>query len=198
MHRFFIPCALAAGLLAGAVQAEPLISSYRFDGNCQDCANAAGTDTYAVTATLELAGAVAGQPATAAQFHRFSYGGSNLLAPFVVTRLGGGGDLEFDPLDDTHSFHADFLAGLPGFADVDLAVTLGELFAFFNTAADGTWTVFRTLPEVADDFGVQGTWSAVPAPATLALALPALGLLLGLSRTRARLIRTARADRPRR
>lgn len=178
MHRFLTLCALAAGLLAGAAQAEPLISSYRFDGNCQDCAAAAGTETYAVTATLELADAAAGLPATAAQFHRFSYGGSNLLAPFVVTRLGGGGDLEFDPLDGTHSFHADFQSGLPGFAEVDLAVTAGELFAFFNTAADGTWTVFRTLPEVADDFGVQGNWSTVPAPATLALALPALGLLL--------------------
>lgn len=170
---------LAALCGAGAsATAEPLISTYRFEGNCQDCATAAGTESFAVTATLELADVAEGLPATAAQFHRFSYGGSNLLAPFVVTRLGDGGDLEFDPLADSNSFHADFQAGLPGFADVDLAVTWGELFAFFNTAADGTWTVFRTLPDVADDFGVQGSWSAVPAPATLALALPALGLVL--------------------
>lgn len=168
---------LAAALAAASAQAEPLFSTFAFSGNCVDCAAAAGVDRYDVHATLVLQDVGPGGSAGAQQFHAFRYDGSNLLAPFSVTLAGGGGDLVFDPSDPDHGFHADFGAGLPGFADVDLAVVAGDAFAFFNTAADGSWTAFRTDAVVGDDFGIAGTWSVVPLPPTLALlAMPLLAL----------------------
>lgn len=181
-----IPWLLALG--AATAHAAPAFSSFRFDGHCIDCAQAASTPGYAVSATLVLQDWQPGQPAEAHQFVSFRYDGSNLLAPFAVTLAGGGGDLVFDPLDQDHSFHADFRAGLPGFADVDLAVIDGDAFAFFNTALDGSWTAFRTDITIGDDFGDAGTWRSVPLPGTLALA--ALPLVALLRRGRSPLLRT--------
>lgn len=176
MPRFATTLTLIATLLTGAAHAAQV--SYRFTGNCVDCAAAAGSETFPVDAWLVLQDPVPGAVAGAAQFFSFSYGGSNLVAPFSVTLAGGGGDLVFDPLNEDHGFHADFTAALPGFADVDLVVTQGDAFAFFNSAADGSWTLFRTDAVVGDDFGDVGTWNGVPLPGTLALAALPLATLL--------------------
>lgn len=171
--------ALAAGLLAGsalAAAAAPQLSVFRFDGLCSDCAEAAGVEAYPVSAWLTLQDLPASGRADAANFVGFRYGGSNLLDAFSVTLADGGGDLIFDPANEDHSFSADFGVPLPGFAEVALALFDTQAFAFANSALDGQWQVFRASLDVADDFGVQGTWSsvAVPVPPTLALVLAGL------------------------
>lgn len=175
MPRFAALSVVLSALVAASAQAA--LVSYAFTGNCLDCAEAAGTERFDVSATLVLEDPVAGGPAGVDQFHSFRWDGSNLAAPFSVTRPDGGGDLVLDARDEDSSFYADFSTGLPGFAVVELAVVNGDAFAFFNTALDGGWTLFRTDVVVGDDFGDDGRWSAVPLPGTLALALLPLALL---------------------
>lgn len=171
---------MAAGLLAlllagttGSAIAAPTLSQFRFDGNCQDCAEAAEQASFPVSAWLTLQDLPATGVAGADNFFSFRYGGSNLIGAFSVTLAGGGGDLVFDPGNEDHDFSADFSGVLPGFAEVALALG-DEAFAFANSARDGSWTVFRTQGIVADDFGDNGTWSRVPAPPALALVLAGL------------------------
>lgn len=74
-----------AGVLAASTaQAAPV--TYVFEGNCEDCAAAAGTSTYAVSGELVLDGYTEGTALTDEHFVSFEYGGSNLLDPYVVTK----------------------------------------------------------------------------------------------------------------
>lgn len=178
--RTIIRAGLAALLLSGAAGwagAAPTLSQFRFDGFCEDCAEAAGVEVFPVSAWLTLQDLPASGLAGPANFHSFRYGGSNLLAPFSVTLADGGGDLIFDPTNEDHGFGADFGVPLPGFAEVALALLDGDAFAFGNSGLDGSWQIFRTTLDAAADFGGNGNWSlvnAVPAPPSLALVLAGL------------------------
>jgi len=89
--------AAAAGVIAASCGtatatgvAVPVV--YNFLGDCADCAAAAGTGSYPVTAHLTLADYVPGTTLDNSNFVRFSYDGSNLLDPYVVTPSGGFSD----------------------------------------------------------------------------------------------------------
>lgn len=72
-----------------ALLGAPLVSQasiWKFEGDCTDCAAAAGADSWAVTGLLELQGYVPGTDLSADNFVSFSYSGSNLVNDFAIDR----------------------------------------------------------------------------------------------------------------
>lgn len=82
--------AAAATVLAGAgaqatVLTTPVLSTYYFNANCTDCAEAANVATYGVLGTLVLQDYTAGSAIAIENFVSFDYSGSNLAPAFTIT-----------------------------------------------------------------------------------------------------------------
>jgi hypothetical protein len=172
---------------------------FSFQGVCSDCE---GT----VTAELRLTGNyVLGNQILPEHFVSFYYGGSNLLAPYMI--------------DNSEEFHIDgYMTGVPGTADVRigvryrigpsdlsplsevLPVNLGYFFAtcsnsdFCKDSSDGYWTTGDILRELEPaDFGYAHSWGPsdapggeIPEPATFTLlgaGLAAFALVRRRART---------------
>lgn len=189
----FVPRLLAAAaslILATPAQASLVASTttFSFTGNCIDCAIAAHTASYDVTGTLVLQGENfnLGQKVGQSYFVSFSYGGSNLLAPYTVTSA-----------DVTYFFEA-FDSSITLRKNMADGSELFFLWTHYNYTQDengesirhdvGTWsTGFNNMPA---DYGNAGSFqrapngNTVPEPASALLFGTALVGLWGAKRRR--------------
>lgn len=152
-----------ARIVLGAVVLLALLGSpagaltYFFTGQCTDCFGGAGM----ATATLVLQNYTPGDPIQSSHLVSFTYDGTDLLGPYVVT--------------------PDTLAGIsgampespPAFASFAIWIDEPGFFRLFGTGLNGDWSIDD---DGFDDFGTQGIWS-VPEPATLLLSLAGLAAL---------------------
>lgn len=163
--------ALGASVPAHATAVVDTTTFY-FSGNCVDCAAAAGSRAYPVTAELTLLNYTLGQDIVAGDggnFVSFTYNGSNLVDPFTV--LNG----EFVSTSGA-------MTNVPGLNDFDITFDDG---LYFTTTAGGGFEVCAQGPAdgyyngscsryAPADFG-NGSWAATrgpngtPEPASVAL-----------------------------
>ncbi|MEZ5736704.1 MAG: PEPxxWA-CTERM sorting domain-containing protein [Novosphingobium sp.] len=174
--KAFLAAIGAGAALAYSPSAMALVMgdyTFNFSGNCVDCAEAAETDFYPVTATLMVQNYELGTPFELDNFVQFDYGGSNLVGPFSVTT----------------SSIVDTFYGAIGAAPGSYEVYLHHSgYAYFQTGTDGTW-------DLGDDFvssldqGNIGVWSltqpgGVPEPTTWMTMILGFGLIGGAMRSR--------------
>lgn len=207
MKSLFKACAarvtvVLMGLASFSAQAEILPLDYVtavFSGNCIDCAAAAGTPSYNVTATLVMRDVWPEQYSTKVQlsnFVSFSYGGSNLLDPYEITEA----DVTY--FSGVWNTFNPYLYIGKGLGD-GTTLLFGYVWATFtcshDSCDDGSWTEDRNgpwsigiSPYSSDDYGDGGTWQVVsagnnvPEPAS-ALLLGAALLALVLTRRQVKL-----------
>lgn len=166
---------------AGSAQA----ATYVFEGNCEDCATAAGTATFPVTGLLELLGApVQSGAVDMANFSLWTYSGSNLLDPYVV--LPGDVTRPEPPVVSHTVFAASGM--IEGGTVKTLDLRFGDGLEFILKAS-GEWSTcgvkdgkYYAVPcswATPNDFGV-GEFSipAIPEPKTFALLALGLGALV--------------------
>jgi hypothetical protein len=79
-HRLLVLLAMFSVPLASQA------SIWKFEGDCTDCAAAAGADSWAVTGLLELQDYAPCTDLSADNFVSFSYSGSNLVNDFAIDR----------------------------------------------------------------------------------------------------------------
>lgn len=194
LRRFFKPAAGAVAALAAlsiAAPAQAAVTSFVFNGNCEDCALAIEADTYPVTALLLVSDYTEGTDLGAGSyFVSFRYGGSNLLDPYLVSINGepDGGP----PVPWTHAFQS-----MTGNLALGGAQTLSLRFGDgleFDLAANGNWFTcgakdgvgYYAVPCSWQNNSDTGTGSFVrpPIPEPSTYALLALGLAGLLARRR--------------
>jgi len=151
---------LAGLLLAGIAPAHATVTNtfeyYTFTGTCTDCNN-----TPKPTATLELENYTLGDSigytlnGTTDEFVKFTYGGSNLLAGFVINS------------GNINEISGSIGTPLPGAENINIQSNGGTDFFFSLTS--GSWCAGST--NNCGDQGSVHVWSAgvVPEPASLAL-----------------------------
>lgn len=176
--------------LASSAHAEILPVDYvtaNFSGNCIDCAAAEGTPSYTVTATLVMRDVWPEPYSTKVQlqnFVSFSYGGSNLLAPYVIT--------EKDVTYFSGVWSADYSQGFSIEKNLGDGTSLFFTYSFAScptTDSDGNCNLVFNSPwstgigPYVADYGDRGTWQVVsvdnhvPEPATFLLLSAALASL---------------------
>lgn len=183
---------LGATLMLGAsatANAQPGQVVWNFQGNCIDCAAAAGLPSYQVTAALTLQDYTQGTQLADANFVSFSYSGSNLMKAYVVDYVGGPSSPPY--------YHApgleDFISGtLQNGGFQSFSLSFGDALEF-TMDSNGNWftcgtngTDYYDVPcswAVNNDFGVGSfriaTTNVVPEPGTwalMAVGLAGLGL----------------------
>ena len=151
-----MPKSLLPLFIALAFPALLPATAFDFTGQCADCV---GT----VTAELVLASDyVRGTTITLPEFVSFTYDGSNLLAPFIIT-----------PSEVT-SISGSMPTDLPATANFQIASAAHN----FDSLSDGTWVV-----DFHEDQGPAHIWnvasSAVPEPG--AFSMLGIGLALALA-----------------
>ena len=190
---------VGATVLAGLCVATPAQANtiWSFTGNCEDCAVAANTQTYEVTATLVLQDYVEGTDLTNDNFVSFAYDGSNLLLPYLVVpglfpaRVASPA-LTAGPTHQLYSLTGNLTNG----GDQWLALGFGDGLEF-TLGIEGNWFTCGTngngYYEVPcswmnnNDYGSQGSLSRVvnPVPAPPVAALLGVGMgVFGIVRRR--------------
>lgn len=177
--RFLVPSLAASliGLVSLPAQAiaviQPLPSTFYFTGNCEDCAAAKQSASYGVTARLVLQNYFLGSAINGSNFVSFSYGGSNLLAPYSILP------------SSLSSVTGHITFGLQGANDFHL---VGVNNSYFDLLTTGRWDAGSILgvQKTSNDLGGSGNFgpNAVPEPATI--------LLMGAALTAAGLVRRRR------
>lgn len=124
--------ALACASAQGTVVSSPGQTTYYFNANCTDCAQAANAASYGVLGTLVLDGYTPGSALTESQFVSFSYSGSNLVAGFSIDAQTLAADLGGEVSGNIPSL-------LPAAADFYLR--FGDGVGFLSRASDGLFFV---------------------------------------------------------
>ena len=171
----------AAWAVAAEEQALAVAVPFYFEGNCEDCAAAAGRTSFRVTGVLELVNYAQGADLAEENFVSFSYSGSNLLDPYVVTVFANNAAV---PADTAFHYFAsisgNITLGGPQAVRIDFGDGLG-----FQLSADGSFFTCGVRgnryygvpcdPLWNDDFGT-GFFAAAPVPEPATSALLGLGL----------------------
>jgi hypothetical protein len=174
------PTAGLLALLASPVHASAISSQqYDFVGTCSDCVGQ-------VHATLMLQNYVAGTSITDASFLSFSYGGSNLLAPYTITEAdlarrhaaGGWGSVYSRVFGYVGKSIAPYFIFEIALTNDDNQTILG----FGSSGVTGHWSTGSYIDPYApgdNDNGSGAQWtlntgSSVPEPASLLLVATAL------------------------
>jgi hypothetical protein len=173
--------AVFAAAPAKAIITAPT-TTYEFTGNCEDCAVAAGTETYIVHAQLVLDSSYVLGTSIAPDFVSFTYDGSNLLAAFTVG------------VSDVFDLSGELPTTLPGPPKED--IDFRTLAAFGPSPRDDQVSIrssgFWFIGQEPIDFGGNASFSSVPEPSTWAMMLVGFaGLALAGWRARRRSVAIA-------
>lgn len=190
---------LGLGLLFGlGAHAQSGYQTFQLTMDCSDCAEQADLVSYPVQAELTLWNYALGQDLRFDNFVSFVYGGSNLVAPYSLTRFGFDGNLDttdYALLDDSRGFSLWGSVTNPnGGNDLSLTFAIDRENAtgfHFATSSDGSWSTCApnadggifggscTVPvfNVAD-FGTGATYTITPVPEPEQALLLGAGLLL--------------------
>ena len=183
--RGAIAAAVVMGGLSVAVPADASVV-WSFTGNCEDCAAAAGTQMYEVTAELELTDYVEGTALSDENFVSFSYSGSNLMLPYTVVPELFPVRLSSPTIGVAHQFYS-MSGNISNGGSQSLELMFGDGLEF-TLGTEGNWFTCGTngngYYEVPcswmnnNDYGGQGQLSRVvdPVPAPAAVALLGIGL----------------------
>lgn len=191
--KFVSASLLGLGLLYGS-SAWAAPQTYLINMDCTDCAQTAGLSEYPVWATLTLDGYTPGTPTSDdTLFVSFFYSGSNLVAPFSVTRSGDDGNAA--TVDYFSHIPTDDGAWLPNyFLSANLSDVPGPnsfFFAFDSyfvlTQPSGDWSMCAPGADgfplggsclAPSDYGTNAVYTLAAVPEPSELAMLSAGLLL--------------------
>lgn len=171
----FSNVSMFALLAAGAVNAfaAPIVTStFEFVGSCIDCAEEAETapGSYPAYATLVLQNYTQGDSINWDNLVSFSYGGTNLFAPYAILPADNGSISGMMP-PGLPSSTVNFCISTTSWCDTygETAASLGALAIagdpfFFETLFSNDGTFWWTGSDEPLDYGTDYTWNPARGP----------------------------------
>ena len=175
-----------------------LLTTFDFVGNCIDCAEEAGQESFEISASITLQDYVSGTQLASDDFYSFTYSGSNLVTAFTITEqlwnsgknqvlngslpfsIGGALDFQMRLIHTDTDLWACTELGLS--APNSGPACSHTRQAFFSISENGDWSFGAPPKDMGNNAVLNGP--SVPEPATFSLLILALAGL-GFQRRKA-------------